>query len=316
MMVTLDDLLQRRLVLVTGKGGVGKTTLSVALASVASQRGKRVVVCEIDGPSQVAPLLGGAGGTHQPREVGDGVFLAVLSPEAGIRAYLSDRIRLPGIVDKVFKQPAVAKFFRAAPAFSEMGVLYSIGKLLEERDGSRPRWDHVIVDLPASGHAVGMLEAPFVGKRIFRAGPIRALCESVEEFLLDHELATCAVVTLPEELPVNEAMELALELRSRGLRVEAVLANAVEQGSLTQEEASVVERIRGAEPRPLLEGAAAAARRATRGAKILERLGSGLRSTPVPISYHVGKGRDLVRSIAEELETASGGDGPPLASRA
>lgn len=240
-MVTLDDLLQRRLVLVTGKGGVGKTTLSAALASVASQRGKRVVVCEVDGPSQVAPLFGADTGTHEPRQVGDGVFLAVLSPEAGIRAYLGDRIRLPGIVDRVFKQPAVAKFFRAAPAFSEMGVLYSIGRLLEERDGGRPRWDHVIVDLPASGHAVGMLEAPFVGKRIFRAGPVRALCESVEQFLLDHELSTCAVVTLPEELPVNEAMELAVQLRGRGLRVEAILANAVEAGALTPEETSLVE---------------------------------------------------------------------------
>lgn len=301
-MVTLDDLLQRRLVLVTGKGGVGKTTLSAALGMVAARKGRRVVVCEVGGPSQIAPLLGGPGGSHVPRPIGEGVDLAVLSPEEGIRSYLAEKIRFPGIVDLVFKQQAVARFFRAAPAFAEMGILYSIARLLDERAGGRPRWDHVIVDLPASGHAVGMLEAPFVGKKIFRAGPVRSLCEAVEGMLLDHDLATCAVVTLPRELPVNEAMELAGKLRSRGLRVEAVLANAVESAALDGEEQELLERIREREHRPILEGASEALRRAARGARVLDRLAKGLRSHPVPISFHLERGKDLVRRIADELE--------------
>src|SRR5690606_23974835 len=114
--------------------------------------------------------------SHEPRTVVDGIALAALSDERGIRAYLSERIRVPGVVDLVFKQPPVARFFRAAPAFSEMGVLYAILRLLE-REG----WDQVIVDLPASGHALGLLDAPSEGKKIFRAGPVRALCESVEK---------------------------------------------------------------------------------------------------------------------------------------
>jgi len=298
-------------VLVTGKGGVGKTTVAAALAVVAARAGRRAVVCEIEGPSSVAPLLDGGKGSHAPRPIGEGIHLAVLTAEDGLRAYLSDKIRLPGIVDLVFKQPAVSRFFRAAPAFAEMGLLYAISKLVEERgaDGN-PRWDHVIVDLPASGHAVGMLEAPFVGKRIFLAGPVRALCESMERMLLDHALTACAVVTLPEELPMNEALELAAKLRGRGLSVEAVLANAVEAEALSPEEQMVVERLRAVEARPILDGAATAARRAARGSRILGRLGERLPRKPVSIPFRLERGRELVKAIARELEAAAGLEPP------
>ena len=297
--------------LVTGKGGVGKTTVAAALAVVAARAGRRAVVCEIEGPSSVAPLLDGGKGSHAPRPIGEGIHLAVLTAEDGLRAYLSDKIRLPGIVDLVFKQPAVSRFFRAAPAFAEMGLLYAISKLVEERgaDGN-PRWDHVIVDLPASGHAVGMLEAPFVGKRIFLAGPVRALCESMERMLLDHALTACAVVTLPEELPMNEALELAAKLRGRGLSVEAVLANAVEAEALSPEEQMVVERLRAVEARPILDGAATAARRAARGSRILGRLGERLPRKPVSIPFRLERGRELVKAIARELEAAAGLEPP------
>lgn len=292
----------------TGKGGVGKSTLSAALALVAARAGKRVVVCEVEGPSAVAPLLGEAkaeaGGPPQP--IGHGVHLAVLHPEQGIKAWLAEKIRVPGILDLVFKQPVVGRFFRAAPAFSEMGVLYAISRLLDERDErGRPRWDHVIVDLPASGHAVGMLEAPFVGKRIFAGGPVRALCESIERILLDHELATCAVVTLPEELPVNEALELSEKLRARGLHVDAVVANAVEREALDPEERALLERLRdAARQQPLIEGAIEAAKRAARSSETLRRLEEGIRKAPVPISYRLERGPDLIREVADELERA------------
>src|SRR5690606_11173195 len=138
-------------------------------------------------------------------------------------------------VELVVKQPPVAKFFRAAPAFSEMGVLYAITRLLESKEGGRP-WDHVIVDLPASGHALSMLEAPFEGKRIFRGGPVRALCESVEGILLDRGTTACAVVTLPEELPATEEVDLASKLEDRGFGLGARVANAVETTARNREQ--------------------------------------------------------------------------------
>lgn len=296
--MSFNELLQRRLILLTGKGGVGKTTLAASLAMAAERRQKRVALCEIGGPSQLAPLFGAAEVEHEPRSVRDGIALSVLSPERGIRAYLSERIRIPGVVDLVFKQPAVAKFFRAAPAFSEMGALYAIVRLLE-----RGGWDHVIVDLPASGHALGMLEAPFEGKRIFRGGPVRALCESVEQVLLDARTTATAVVTLAEELPATEAADLAENLRSRGFPVGAVVVNARQRAPLEGEESAALARFEAEDEfRPLAEAARTASARAARGAAIVEKLAARLGETPLSLSFHPENGMRLLGLLADEME--------------
>lgn len=295
--MSFDELLKRRLLLLTGKGGVGKTTLAASLAVAAKRRGERVVLCEVEAPSQLAPLFGAEAAGHEPRRVSEGIALSTLSAERGIRAYLGEKIRVPGVVDLVFKQPAVARFFRAAPAFSEMGVLYAIVRLLEQE-----RWDRVIVDLPASGHALGMLEAPFEGKRIFRSGPVRALCESVEKVLLDPRTTGAAVVTLAEELPAAEAAELAAKLRDRGFAVDAVVVNARERAPLDGDEAAALDRLADDELRPLVEAAASASARAARGDAIVEGLADRLGGAPLSLSFHPERGLRLLGRLADEFE--------------
>lgn len=298
--VGFDELLLRRLLLLTGKGGVGKTTVAAALAVASARRGKRVVLCEVEGANQLGPLFETGPLSHEPRTVVDGIALAALSDERGIRAYLSERIRVPGVVDLVFKQPPVARFFRAAPAFSEMGVLYAILRLLE-REG----WDQVIVDLPASGHALGLLDAPSEGKKIFRAGPVRALCESVEKVLLDPATTAHVVVTLPEELPATEAAELASQLEARGFPLEAVVVNARERAPLADGEAAVLEGLETPAFRPLIEAARAGAARADRGDGIVRKLGERLARPPLSLSFHPAGGARLVDRLADEMLTSS-----------
>jgi anion-transporting ArsA/GET3 family ATPase len=315
----VERLFDRRLVLVTGKGGVGKTTVAAALSLLAARKGQRVLVCEVDGPSAVAPLLGGGATSHQPRPVAGGVHLAVLSPEEGLRGYLAERIHVPGLVDLALKNPVIARFFRATPAVPEMSVLYAIAKLLEERDGDRPRWDQVVVDLPASGHAMALLGAPFTGKRVFRAGPLHHLCVSLERMLTDPAHAAVAVVTLPEELPVNEALDLVGRLKALGVPVETVLANAVAPEPFDRAEQDLIGRLLEAQPRPLLQGAAAAARRGNRAAVALRRLTSGLSREPVRLRFRASRGFDLVRAVADELAAhlgvrRHGGHLPPPSS--
>lgn len=297
----MEGFLERRLVLVTGKGGVGKTTVAAALSLVGARKGKRVLLCEVYGPSAVAPLLGGGPTSHRPRPLPSGIHLAVLSPEEGLRAYLAERIRVPGVVDLALKNPVVARFFRATPAVPEMSVLYAIAQLLEEEENGRPRWDQVVVDLPASGHAMALLGAPFTGKRVFVAGPLHHLCVSLERMLTDPTRAAVAVVTLPEELPVNEALDLVARLEHLGLPVETVLANAVAPEPFDQTEQELIDRLLEVQPRPLLQGAAAAARRGSRAKQALRRLSSGLSHEPVTLRFRLTRGLELVRSVADEL---------------
>src|SRR5690606_26040957 len=101
----------------------------------------------------------------------------------------------------------------------------------------------VIVDLPASGHAMAMLEAPQTGKRVFLAGPVRALCETIEQMLEDPHLTAGALVTLPEELPVNEAVDLAAKLRGLHIPVRAVIATSVPPTTLLEGDRAALDRL-------------------------------------------------------------------------
>ena len=226
----LASLLERRLLIVTGKGGVGKTTVATALARVAAGRGLDTVVVEVTDPPTVPALLGaGAVATQrEPQELAPHLFWLRIDPLDALSEYLELQLPVARVVRRVVRNAGFRRLLEAAPGWRE---LITLGKLwyLETRvDAGRPRWDLLIVDAPATGHGLSFLSVPTVVTDTVRLGPLRRHTEWVQQMLRDPARTLVVPVTLPEELPVKETLELRERVRELGLAAGPLLANGVE----------------------------------------------------------------------------------------
>ncbi|HEY6004931.1 MAG TPA: ArsA-related P-loop ATPase, partial [Anaeromyxobacter sp.] len=197
-------LLDRRLVIVTGKGGVGKSTVTAALALLAARAGKRVLVCEVNAQERIAPLLGAERAGPVIREAAERVFTVNVTPHEAMREYGIMVLKFRTIYEAVFENRLVRFFLRVVPSLAELVML---GKILYEakaEEGGRPRWDLVLVDAPATGHAVQLLRVPSALVDTVPGGPLRQDADWMEAMLVDPARTSVAIVTLPEEMPVNE----------------------------------------------------------------------------------------------------------------
>ena len=229
----LDALLASRLVLVTGKGGVGKTTLAAALARLAARSGKRVLLAEVGkDPAARSPILTALGeerpSSLEPMKVGDNLWTVLLTPEAGHRAFLRDVLPLAFLAERALKAEPLKRFLQAAPAFAELGILYRGLQLVRaERTKNLPLFDLVVLDAPATGHALAFATLPQLLLKIIPGGPIGRTAREGISLLHDPKHTRAVVATLPESLPVAEALELMQGLRNSNLKVHGVIANLV-----------------------------------------------------------------------------------------
>ena len=184
--VSGSDLLDRRLVVVTGKGGVGKSTVAAALAMLAARRGKRVLVAEVDARERVAPMLGGRPSGPVVRLVLPGISTVNVDPRHALEEYALMVVKVRAIYQAVFENRVVRFFLRAVPSLAETLML---GKILHEARSrgatGSPRWDLVIVDAPATGHAVQLLGVPKALLDTVPAGPLRRDAEWMQALLTD-----------------------------------------------------------------------------------------------------------------------------------
>ena len=224
------SLLQRRLVIVTGKGGTGKTTVSAALAVSAAQRGLRVLVAEVGSDSQIprlidpsAPAVG-----YEERAIAPGISAIRIDPYAALAEYLGIQIRVPGLVQRVVRNQTFHQLLEASPGWRELITLGKVWHLEQMRDARGPRYELIVVDAPATGHGVTLLDVPRVVVSTVRSGPLRHHTERVEELLADPQRTLLLPVSLAEELPCRETVSLVERVRS-GLSVHAdrVVVNGV-----------------------------------------------------------------------------------------
>ncbi len=231
-LMSLLDLVQRRCIIVTGKGGVGKTTLTAALGRGFSARGKRVLLAEIvpnaDTPSQIYVALGGPRPTEEPLLVSENLWVALLTPTMGHLRFLQDALPLKLLADTAMRSQGLKKFLSAAPGFSDMGVMYRMLDLAKRKHpGGGPMFDVCIIDSPATGHALALAQIPEFLTRVIPGGPIYRAAHEGVTFLTDPAITACVIVTLPETLPVTEAMELEKGLTKHKLPVSAIVVNRV-----------------------------------------------------------------------------------------
>jgi anion-transporting ArsA/GET3 family ATPase len=305
--VSGSDLLDRRLVVVTGKGGVGKSTIAAALATLAARRGKRVLVAEVDARERVAPMLGGRPSGPVIRQVVPNISTVNVDPRHALEEYALMVVKVRAIYQAVFENRVVRFFLRAVPSLAETLML---GKILHEarsESGGKPRWDLVIVDAPATGHAVQLLGVPKALLDTVPAGPLRRDAEWMQALLVDPARTSVVMVSLPEEMPVSETVELDAQVRDllclpRG----PVFVNAMPDTRFSPGERDLLRGLTGWEP-PVGPAARAAVLQAGRQeradgqvARLRQALGRPVVTLPLLAADRWG--RRAVDRIADAME--------------
>ncbi|MGH7819613.1 MAG: ArsA family ATPase [Candidatus Binatia bacterium] len=232
-------LFDRRLVFVVGKGGVGKTSVTAALGLAALERGKRVLLVELESENRLLPLLGlSPAADAGPSEIRPGLFRLGVGGRAALEEYLSLVIPVRRVLRAIFDSRIYQYFVAAAPGLKE---LMTIGKIWYEVD--RHRWDFVIVDCPATGHSLQYLRMPKAAAETFPAGLVHREAKRVWELLRDPRQTAVIVVTIAEEMPVNETLELCQQLESElDLPREWLVVNRFHFPGLARDEVAGLER--------------------------------------------------------------------------
>jgi anion-transporting ArsA/GET3 family ATPase len=242
----VDEFLEPKILIVSGKGGVGKTTIAAALALVAARHGRKVCMAEIDRKGSLPKLFGGGEVTYDPRELSPGVWGLNIIPENALAEYLRVQYHMSRI-SRAFRSTHFVDYITtAAPGLKDILVLGKIWYLEQDRDhgGGRHGFDTIIVDAPAAGHMATFLRAPQGLADAVRVGPVRRQSEWLNEMLTDPRRSRVHLVTLAEEMPVVETLETSEALdKDLGISQGAVLANGIYSSLLSDEEADEFEKI-------------------------------------------------------------------------
>lgn len=223
------SLLDHRIIVVTGKGGSGKSTVCAALGLLAARAGKRVLVAETSGADALPTLFGVPGRGYQPVRLAEGLETLSITPLEAIEDYVVQQIKVRKLYEMVFRNRVMSPFVDGVPGLHDavqLGKVWDCAVQQKDAQG-RHRWDVVIVDAPATGHGLTMLEAPRSMMELTRVGPMYRGNERVEEVLGDPRQTRMVVVALPEEMPVAETLDLHARLGERRRQLSLCVLNEV-----------------------------------------------------------------------------------------
>ena len=226
--MNLASLSQRQLIFVTGKGGVGKTTVSAALGAALHDVGRRVLVLEVDPRDSLYPMFDVEPSGGRVVEVTDGLYVQNLRPREVLDAVVREQLGIELIANRVLRSPVYRHFSAAAPGLEELAVLGHVLRTVRGLNDDCPAVDLVLLDAPASGHGLSLLVAPRLVADVIPGGPFGEMASELASFLGDESICGVLVVTQAEEMPIQEAIELIAALdRQLSRRPDAVLINAL-----------------------------------------------------------------------------------------
>ncbi len=290
----------KKLTFVSGKGGVGKTTVSLALALKAARNGQRVLLAEINSEEQVARILGRPPVGYQettllPNLIGLNIF-----PKKSFEEYVVSQLHSRVLYRTVFENRLVRNFMEGTPGLAE---LMTIGKIYSLCD----RFDRIVVDAPATGHCLALLQIAEIVASAVRIGPLRTNAETIDRRLKDPSQTGLVLVTLPEELPVSEALEMRQHLDERFPQMlEAVVLNQFVPQPLTLKERKEFEgsrNRRGASIEAMRLALAQADRSAEYEGLLKERFRRPMGRIPFLFSRTIGL--EEIEAVSEELAWTS-----------
>jgi anion-transporting ArsA/GET3 family ATPase len=308
------NVLDRKLLVITGKGGTGKTTVAAAVGVLAASRGLETIVVEVGDQGRLPGLFGGAAASPgEETRLEDRLWTISIDPDQALLEWLQALGgRVPG---RLLASSGTFQYFAAAaPGAKEMVSMVKIWELTERRAKRSRGYDLVILDAPATGNALGMLRSPSTFGAIARVGPIRGQAERVLALLEDEERSAYLAVAQGTEMAVSETLELAEAVQLQlGRRLEGVIANALLPRRFSTAELGALERMdggnrasgRGAEAK-VIHAAATAARsiheRARRQHNLLARLRrDGLEVVSVPFAFTSKLDEAAIARIATHL---------------
>jgi anion-transporting ArsA/GET3 family ATPase len=308
----MSRLLDQRLLMLAGKGGVGRTTVAAALARAAARQGKRVLLAQTNAPERLGRLFGRATAIGPAvTAIDERLFAVNMNPRSALREYGILLLKYEPIYRAIFENKPMRSFLGAFPGLDYWSMLGKTWWHTTEMHDGKPKYDLVILDGPASGHAVAMLRIPDAVEHAMPKGPLARDAALARGLLSDPTRTSVVMVTLPEDLPARETVTLARDLRALGISLGPLIVNAMPPAEAVDPSVERILASAGTSPPPsaltgIFAGASILAARRRDADRIVEGLANdpGLPMIQLPRLPTGDLGPEEIAQVADVLGAA------------